>query len=158
MPHERTSKSPEFQLKAATSRDPVRVSASSRSDFKLPTDASYVPVDDRNKLLGYSLSLDPPRSKSMTEGEDRGATTGGETADPLSQRVAKLLTDANELGSTLHQSTVQQRSLGYDRQGRFPEVQVLTGQVGNNNAKSNFLWIGTKWARGSTEVKTADRG
>ena len=141
VPHERSSKSPEFQLKAATSRDPVRVSASSRSDFKSPTDTSYVPVDDRNKLLGYSLSLDPPRSKSM-KGEDRGATTGGETADPLSQRVAKLLTDANELGSTLHQSLYSKEALGMTDKEDFPKYKFSPVKSGITTPSPTFSGSG----------------
>ncbi|XP_061186322.1 uncharacterized protein LOC133194357 isoform X2 [Saccostrea echinata] len=117
--------------KRTTSRDPVRATVSrGGSDFKLTDSEGYLPVDERSKLLSKPQTFDPPMEKSDLQTKSQGGRSTeqldisqGLEEDALSQRVAKLLNSANELGSSLHQSLYSKEALGMNDREDFPKYK-----------------------------------
>ncbi|XP_062588774.1 LOW QUALITY PROTEIN: serine/arginine repetitive matrix protein 2-like [Saccostrea cucullata] len=117
--------------KRTTSCDPVRAAVSrGGSDFRMTDSEGYLPVDERSKLLSKPQSFDPPMKKSDLQTKSQGGrstepldVSQGLEEDALSQRVAKLLNSANELGSSLHQSLYSKEALGMSDREDFPKYK-----------------------------------
>nr|XP_022339353.1 uncharacterized protein LOC111134527 isoform X6 [Crassostrea virginica] len=105
--------------------------------MKQGNSGEYLPVDERDKLLsnlqrensGQKRLSDPVSgtkedvpSNSKERLSDGGLSKNGEEND-LSQRVARLLNSANELGSSLHQTLYNKETLGLDDRENFPKYR-----------------------------------
>lgn len=123
--------------KRTSSQDPAPVHESRKgSESRKNNTREYLPVDERDRLLSNLHTENPTIKRLSDPGVKSEAATsslkerlsdgglsqsGGE--DGLSQRVAKLLSSANELGSSLHQSLYNKEALGLDDRENFPKYK-----------------------------------
>ena len=99
--------------------------------MKQGNSGEYLPVDERDKLLSNlqrensgQKRLSDPVSGTKEDGPSNSKeklSDGEENA--LSQRVARLLNSANELGSSLHQTLYNKETLGLDDRENFPKYR-----------------------------------